>query len=336
MITLITGLPGNGKTLYTLSFVKALAEKENRPVFYSGISDLALDWTEIEPEKWFEAPTGAIIVIDECQRVFRPRSLGKDVPEYVAKLETHRHQGVDLFLITQHPLLADSSIRRLVGCHKHVVRAFGTQGATIHEWGSCKDTCDKTSGRADSIKTRWKYDKDAYKYYKSAELHTVKAKIPLRLYFLILAPILLILAVFYMYSFTKKQSEKQIEKEGVSQSLQAENNFQLAMQKPSYLNAIQDAKQFIYDSTPRVEGLAYTAPRYDELTKPTRVPVPAGCIDIVKGDCTCYSQTGSRLRMHQLMCKKIIADGLFLDFDPNPNLYKKNDSLVEPKLISNR
>jgi len=51
MITLITGLPGNGKTLYTISFVKALAEKENRPVFYSGITDLALDWTEIEPEK---------------------------------------------------------------------------------------------------------------------------------------------------------------------------------------------------------------------------------------------------------------------------------------------
>jgi len=273
-------------------------------------------------------------VIDECQRVFRPRSLGKDVPEYVAKLETHRHQGVDLFLITQHPLLADSSIRRLVGCHKHVVRAFGTQGATIHEWASCKDTCDKTSGRSDSIKTRWAYDKEAYKYYKSSELHTVKSKIPLRLYFLILAPLLLILAVFYMYKFTQKRAETPVEKEGTSSSLQAENGLMPQAQKANYLNAIQDARQFVYEATPRIAGLPHTAPKYDDLTKPTRVPVPAGCIQIVGGDCTCYSQAGTRLRMEQLLCKKIIEDGLWLDFDPNPTMYKKNESPIEPKLIS--
>jgi len=229
----------------------------------------------------------------------------------------------------------DSAIRRLVGCHKHVVRAFGTQGATIHEWASCKDTCDKTSGRSDSIKTRWKYDKDAFKYYKSAELHTVKAKIPLRLYFLLIAPILLALAVFFMWNFTKKHSEKPIEKEGAPTSLQVESGLQSGLQpqiqKASYLNAVSDVKQFVYQETPRVDGLAYTAPKYDELTKPTRVPVPAGCIQIVGGSCTCYSQTGSRLRMHALLCKKIMEDGLFLDFDPNPNLQKREASLSDSK-----
>lgn len=44
MIDLITGLPGNGKTLYTISTVKKMSEGENRPVYYAGIPELTLDW----------------------------------------------------------------------------------------------------------------------------------------------------------------------------------------------------------------------------------------------------------------------------------------------------
>jgi zona occludens toxin len=42
VITLETGVPGSGKTLHTLSWVKAKADKEGREVFYSGIADLNL------------------------------------------------------------------------------------------------------------------------------------------------------------------------------------------------------------------------------------------------------------------------------------------------------
>ena len=65
MIELITGTPGSGKTLYAISQIKAKSEKENRPVYYSGIADLTLGWTEIDPEKWFDAPPNSIVVIDE-------------------------------------------------------------------------------------------------------------------------------------------------------------------------------------------------------------------------------------------------------------------------------
>ena len=328
MITLITGLPGNGKTLYCLSQVKKQAELENRPVFYSGITDLNLDWTEIDPEKWYDCPTGAIVVIDECQRVFRPRTISKDVPEHVSKLETHRHLGIDIYLITQHPLLADSAIRRLVGCHKHVIRAFGTQGATIHEWASCKDTCDKTSGRVDSIKTRWKYDKEAYTYYKSAELHTVKSKIPARLYFLIAAPLLLIAAIVYMYNFTDKQKLKNIEN-SETQSLASDSSGFSTQQssKPSYLNKKSEAKQYIYENTPRIDGLTHTAPKYDELTKPTRVPVVAGCILVrPQNSCTCYGDYGLKVAMDPKQCIEIARGGLILDFDPRPSQNLKTAS----------
>jgi len=326
MITLLTGLPGNGKTLYALSFVKEWAERENRPVFYSGISGLTLDWTEIDPEKWFECPTGSIVIIDECQRVFRPRSLGRDVPEYVSKLETHRHQGIDLVFITQHPLLADSQIRRLVGCHKHLIRVFGTQAATIHEWASCKDTCDKTSGRSDSIKTRWKYDKKVYEYYKSAELHTVKKNIPLRVYFLFLTPFIIAAAVWYMYTFTKEKSEPlKVQTQSLTSSNNT-NNFS-NVEHASYKNAKEDARQYVYQETPRVHGLPHTAPKYDHLTKPTIVPVVSMCIDQYR-ECKCYSQQYTPIAMPREMCRDIMKNGIFRDFDPNPERTKEMQNLL--------
>ena len=144
MITLITGLPGAGKTLYALNYVKNLSEKDNRQVYFSGINDIKLPWIELDKgEEWHQAPTGSIVLIDECQRVFRPRGNGSAVPLHVSKLETHRHDGVDLVVITQHPMLADSNLRRLVGQHFHVVRAFGTKKATVHEFQEVKTDCDK-------------------------------------------------------------------------------------------------------------------------------------------------------------------------------------------------
>ena len=311
MINLITGLPGNGKTLYALSYVKEWAEKDNRPVFYAGIKDLMLPWTEIDPTKWFECPANSIIVIDECQTVFRPRSIGKEPPDYVAKLETHRHQGLDIVLITQHPLLADSAIRRLVGKHVHVVRTFGTERATLHEWASVRENCDKPAGRADSIKHQWKYPKEAYSFYKSAEVHTVKRNIPMRVYLFALVPILLLAAVVYMKYFTDKQVHKDAaNSDQLTQGFQPTSIASNQKGKVSYKDAIEDAKQFVFDETPRVQGLPQTAPRYDELTKAVEVPVPAGCVQSSKG-CKCYTQQATSMDVDEKICLDIVKHGFF-------------------------
>jgi len=41
-ITLVTGLPGHGKTLYTLARWKPEAEKSGRPVFHNSIPGLSI------------------------------------------------------------------------------------------------------------------------------------------------------------------------------------------------------------------------------------------------------------------------------------------------------
>jgi len=48
MIEQVTGLPGAGKTLITLTRVKEISERENRPVYYNGIPELKLPWIELD------------------------------------------------------------------------------------------------------------------------------------------------------------------------------------------------------------------------------------------------------------------------------------------------
>ncbi|GGC57713.1 zonular occludens toxin domain-containing protein [Undibacterium terreum] len=314
MINLFTGLPGNGKTLYALSYVKAWAEKDSRPVFYAGIKGLKLAWQEIDAKQWMDCPPNSIVVIDEAQFQFPLRASAKDIPDHVKQLAVHRHSGIDLVLITQHPGLVDPFLRKLVGRHLHIVRTFGTERATIHEWAACQDNCDKSAGRASSIKHHWKYDKAAYAYYESAEVHTVKRNIPMRLFVLMAVPVLLIAAVFYVYRFTKKHNEADAQPVNATAQLSPAAPANGNKKTGSYVNAKEDAKQYVYENMPRVDGLPFTAPKYDELTAPTQAPAPVACM-ATKSRCSCYSQQATPIAMADNLCREIVKNGYFQDFD---------------------
>lgn len=301
MIDLITGTPGAGKTLFAISTVKAKAEKENRPVYYSGIADLTLPWNEIDPEKWFDCPANSIIVLDECQRLFRPRGNGSKVPDFVSELETHRHKGLDLVFITQHPMLIDSNVRRLVGKHFHVSRRFGMARSSIFEFESCKDQPLSKVSNA-TARLEWSYPKEAFTWYKSAEVHTVKRRIPAKFFIVIFAIIALISAVWW---FVDRWSAK------VSGSDVA----QVQGVKGSASNPVKlpDPYQYFKDQQPRIEGLAHTAPIYDKVTAPITAPVPSLCVASAS-KCQCFSQQATRLGMPDDMCRSIVANGYFKDW----------------------
>lgn len=307
MITLITGQPGAGKTLFALQFVRELAAKDNRQVFYSGIKDLRLSWLELEkPEEWYEVPKAAIVVIDEAQRIFRPRGSGAQVPRHVSELETHRHQGIDLFIITQHPMLVDTNVRRLVGRHFHVVRSFGLKRATVHEWNAVKEQCDKS--REDSVRHEWAYPKDVFALYHSAEVHTHKARVPARVFVLATLPILLAGLVWVVAKWWEKSGSIQPDKAPAAKAgTKASEPARTASGRLS-------AAEWVAEYRPRVEGLAYTAPVYDDVTKPVRAPYPAACL-ASKARCGCYSDQGTRLDMPEALCRQIVERGFYVAWD---------------------
>ncbi len=71
--------------------------------------------------------------------------------------------------------------------HFHVVRKFGTHSATIHEFpnGARENVA---SSREGSIRHEWRFPKAVFELYQSAELHTVKRRIPARVWLLLALP----------------------------------------------------------------------------------------------------------------------------------------------------
>lgn len=322
MIYLTTGQPGAGKTLWTLSYVKRMAEKENRQVYYNGIPDLKIPgWLELDkPEEWHQLPTGAIIVLDEAQRLFRPRGVGSNVPAYVQALETHRHKGHDLFVITQHPMLIESNLRRLVGKHWHVMRTFGMNRATVHEFTELKQEPDKS--REGSIRHEWQYPKEVFGYYKSAEVHTHKRSIPMRVWMLIALPIVLGGLIFTAYTMLdpEKYAQKVADSSEPQAAEAATSPAEHSGPKPDYLASLK----------PRIESMPMTAPRYDEIQRPAVAPKPVSCVMSASKGCKCYTQQATPLNTPEEVCKQIVQQGWF--DDTQPTIYQQKRKAFDPSM----
>jgi zona occludens toxin len=195
MITLITGTPGSGKTLYAVWLLQREL-KAGRRLVVDGIRDLALDHELVDEawirDWWNRCENNDIIVVDEVQRIWPPQSISVKPGEDIEKLHVHRHRGVDFIVITQHPQRLHKTIRDLVGRHVHVRRLFGLKQAMVYEWDHCHNP---NAGFRDAVKTRWGYPKSVFKLYTSAEVHTKqKAVIPKALYMI---PVALVAAVFF-------------------------------------------------------------------------------------------------------------------------------------------
>lgn len=317
MLHLTTGLPGAGKTLYTLSVVRERAIKEARPVYYHGIELLKPEvfegWQKLEdPEKWFECPDGSIIVHDECQTTYRPRGAGARVPQHVAEFETHRHRGFDVYLITQAPTLVDTNVRRLVGEHRHLVRAMAPRTATVHFWAQINENSHKS--RRDSERSSFSYPPKILGAYKSATIHTHKNRIPKAALFLFVAPFVLVALIWLFYTWFADLSAgaQEFIEPAVDQVEPIERGG--AVVHVSVDPDPDPLQDWIEARTPRVPGLTHTAPVYDAVTDPVTAPVPSACVDMPSKGCRCYTQQATLIDVPASLCQRIVKTGFFVDF----------------------
>lgn len=317
-IVAVTGLPGHGKTLYTIARWKEIGEKEGRPIFYNGIKGLTLAWQEWEVEKWQELPPGAIFIIDEAQLRLKVHGRGQ-LPEWIEHLSVHRHGGIDIVLITQNPMMLDPFVRRLVDRHFHVSRKFGLQRAVVHEFPTGVNE-NVAKVRAGSIRHDWKYPKEAYAWYKSAELHTVQRRIPMKIWLGLAAAIggVALIGV----SAYRMQPERVAHLAETPQPGRTVGEFSPAGSRGPAGAPGQAARpqmtpaEYAAAYTPRIEGLPHTAPVYDGVTQPQQAPYPAACLSSAKR-CQCYSQQGTRMDVPDALCRRLADGGFFIAWAPN-------------------
>lgn len=338
MLYLFTGVPGSGKTLNVVSMLAKRKEFQNRPLFIDGIPDLKIPHNEI-PEgesvktwpKW--APPGAIIVVDECQRIFRPRPSGSAVPDYVAELETHRHRGLDFLLITQHPRLIDINVRSLIDHHTHISKTnLGVRRKLEWSTGGAKNPEARTDIN-DALVSIYKLDKSVYGLYKSAEEHTKIKTARSKVFYLI--PVFLLLFIYGGWTFyefwngysqpvkTAKPAAKTQPAPvaaqaaspaagGTAAAIAADGTHAAGQYAPEEKQTVDKPHISADDFKPAIDGQPHTAPIYDNYNKAVQtMPYPAACIKNADR-CTCYTDQGTKIRgFDKALCLEYVEDGLY-------------------------
>ena len=348
MITLITGVPGSGKTLSVVSDLAKKVKKEwaDRKIFTHGIPELTIP-TEKIPEGhkindmnvWLQYPenNGSVVIIDEAQNIFPPRSSGSKTPELVEWLHVHRHSGVDIILITQMPGRIDKQVRDLVGAHYHIHNTpLGVR--MRYFWDYCENS--PKSGMKNARPEVYKFDKKAFGLYKSAEIHT-KVKTP-KSRVLWVIPVALV-----VFGFAAYMGYSLLSGLGSSEKVASENT-----SVPSVVDIkSDDLKKGVKDKSvqvgnemggqiapnqnknlteemlkPKIEGLVESKPLYDSIRQVKQLEYPVACISGGKSGCSCYSSQGTVIKeIQKKTCNDYAKNGLpFNPYKEQPREYAQN------------
>ncbi|WP_284335837.1 zonular occludens toxin domain-containing protein [Comamonas sp. NoAH] len=318
MITLITGTPGAGKTLYTISDiikkligtqVVELDDNENEiihdRVIFTNINGLKLEHELIDGRadgglnNWQEwAQPGAQIIFDEVQKVWPIRPNGSKVPDYIQALDTHRHMGVDFVLMTQTINNMDRHLQGLVGRHLHIRRIGNLPFAIIYEWDHCSRSLMYSKAFS---KKAWFYNKRDFKLYKSARVHTKVERKPPTLIYLFLASLL---GLFWLAPLAWSKFSAVFDPEQVEIA-------QAASSTPTVASSPVQAEKRVSTSQPKAT----------EAQPPA--PVLSGCISTADR-CLCFTDKGEQVQPEPGYCQshtappKVLLSGGSVDWYPDP------------------
>lgn len=313
MLTLITGAPGAGKTAALVSMLEELGKE--RELWVNGIPDLKIPHRTLEdPSKWIETvPDGSVIIIDEVQNVWRPAGPGQKIPDHIAALETHRHRGLDFYIITQGPNLVHSNVRALVGRHVHL-RDLGVLGRWWYEWPETADNC-RTGWKNAPIKKRYKLPKKIFGSYKSSSLH-VK---PVRSFpFILVVLVAALLGVGVMgwlgyKAITGKMAPAPVAKPAATSTASGEGSGAGFVAGGGLGGGPVDER---IGFTGRLSNRPWTAPAFDGLRVVAAVPYITGAI-CVNNECKCYHGKGRLLDVSSEACHQWAKDQPFNPYVPD-------------------
>lgn len=330
-INFVTGLPRQGKTLWTFIMVMKRAKEENRPVYYCNIPEVTLPgWTEIaHPDEWMNVPNDSIIVVDELQDFWELTSPGAKVPLPILELSKHGKRGIDFYFITQEPTLVHATPRKLCEIHWYVIRAFGSENAIAHKFNRMQTDPERVKKKSEKVP--WRYPKEAFgkkdkagnwitkPWYKSADVHNIKRQIPLKVWAI---PGVLVFAglagwaAISLFGNTLDKAKGGVPGQAVATApgASAAAPGQAGQAGATSKAAPRTAAQYLADYKPRLQDFPHTAPAYDQVTQPVEAPYPAACVIMKSKGCKCFTQQATLMSTSEDVCKQIVEKGYFVDW----------------------
>lgn len=303
MIAFVTGLPGAGKTSWLVEHVitpllkvgfkeNAIDHDGNKVVvtrrIFTNINGLMVPHELIGPDElntWHEwVKPGDIILYDEVQKPWPKVPAGTKKPMCISELETHRHYGVDFWLLTQNTNLVNDAPVTLAGMQKHVRKVGNTRYATVYEWDGVSKTLNY---KAALTKKPWRRSKDTEKMYRSSALHTKQQRaLPTALWVFLL----MVLAIPFAFKYVTARMDERFDPVHAAASAASQPMPKAA---PSSSQDLQTHTQVMASTASMVEP-----------AKPKLI----GCV--AKADrCECYDQAGTWIETEVQQCRQSAGRG---------------------------
>lgn len=356
-ITLITAVPGSGKTLRAVWWLRKAVE-DGEAIFVCNLNGLQLPHCEWDdPKDWMNLPPGSVLVVDEAQRFFRrgfvdSERVPKDadgkpmrgaLPDYFTEMETLRHRGIRLILITQQPNYLHEHVLGLVGLHEHLLRENGKEAARIFRHNEVMTNVRSQSARQRYDTEVWSFPKEIYALYKSAEVHTHKRVVASRTKkgIALLTAVGVIVGVigFMAYSriykpamddATRGRSEatSEVPEEGGHSSGAAKT----ATPAPAGSAKPMTAKEYLDRMTPRVAALPQSAPVFDGRQVKSEPAIYCMSSDrgrnaqgkVRDASCTCKTEQGTVYELEYEHCRYVALNGA--PYNPFKSTYEEQAS----------
>lgn len=324
MLTIVTGVPGGGKTLLTLERIlnefQVPKGQARRPVYVNGIPELNYEYFHademVDPDHWYNLPDGSILVFDEAQKVFPQRPPSIPVPEKCQQFSTHRHKGMDIFIITQNATNIDAFVRKMCGRHLHVHRILNREVATVYEYDHYEPDPTGWGPKREAISViPWKYPKKLYNKYKSATMHTYKANTPWKLYAL---PVLAIgsigLLVWAFGHLKERIQDMDPDASSSNTTEQTETGFLSTFSgasAPGNETALYSYNEYTKQFQNLILGLQHSQPFYQSEYVAVSYPIPHCVLFDNAEQCKCYTQQITTYETPEQNCRYWAVHGFF-------------------------
>jgi len=330
-IEIYTGQPGNGKTALMMERLVAEAKLGARPIFAAGIDGLrpglateledAKAWNAKDAEGNYIVPDGSLIFVDEAWKWFGHLHDARQqaTPKHVLDLAEHRHRGLDFVWTTQQPNQLYPFVRGLIGAHTHVVRRFGTKMIDVFRWGELNEEVKSSAKRDLAQRTTRLLPSAIYGDYKSAEVHTIKPRIPWKV---VALPVFFAAAIIAGYlAYGRLQPDAMAESLGVkgaqSAVADAPPGAPGTRTRPPDELRWKSPAEYAEAHLPRIGTMPWTAPVFDDRqahSDPLLICMSSLEGKDAQGDykaasCTCLTEQGTAYNLTQPECRTLARRG---------------------------